>query len=288
MKVAKARKRNPVTPIQVPSDYEWKVLSAVVDDLHKTGSLDAQIEREMRTVLRSRDFSRYLNFCEQISLNRHKYQEIPVPALRCTRMLALAEKYVSTNANRSTLTDNAMEKFYQAEDHCAVINKRGFDVFEASAYNELHYPVFEHAKHFCAQVLGDLHTSDVLRLAKHGPGATLSTSKGQIGAFFKLQPPFSVSKSSMVFLKVAIMSNQLWFRSLLMEYLREPRVHRLNKVGTNNPVLKYFTGLPAKTRKGFWDWLIVIAENNRVVTVPKSAKLSALSGSNLPGMSFCS
>lgn len=260
---SKCRNHRPLSQqikVNLPSDYPWKVLGWLHDDLATL--LNQEDNDRISRIVRSRDLCA-LNLLEEdwglqkqsripvcdtehISVSRAKYQ-----------LVALLKKF-RFQSDRDMRIQAALKKFKAAEETCSEYNSRNFRYLAASR-TEDEACIFTYAKSFIKQVIGGVApTKDIVTLtSRHGPGSNLDTLKGQSNKYFKFENwPYSCTSSALPYARFLIQSDKRWLGALENSYRSRfgiPKHMILNQ-------------------ERFWADVFKIVPGNRITFVPKNAQ----------------
>lgn len=244
--------------IQVPKDYPWRILRALVSD--HVYSLDEQETSSILSVIRSRSYDRYLELAE---LWGPLCIPPDVPTLEKFQVkyqiASLIKKFRFPGDNK-TRRSTALSKFYAAEAACKEFNAQDTREFYFSyASKPETHAAFKHAKRFMRKLLGEVlpPSSQLTEWSRHGPGANLDTKRGRTGLYDKYSNfPYSCTSNAAKYARLLIEDDARWLGALQDAYRRE-----------YNIPMHYIID-----EKHFWNSVIDIIDTNRITFVPKNSQ----------------
>lgn len=196
---------------RLPKDFWWKILDKIVSDLENVNSDAVDLaRRELSLVIRRRDASAYLDFCDKYSLPTLCAGGWPlsprnygIKEIRAIRLMTCFAKYdFESDIDKKSA---ALKTFIKYEALCAATNKQ--EIFSiigedrewdnSNKIDMLFYlPVLSYAKKFLARTLGNVDMVEIMNHAHHGPGASVGVPKRSATQLNKWIPPISVSDNA--------------------------------------------------------------------------------------------
>lgn len=256
MKVNRTRNRGAriTSKLNIPKDYHWKCLGALVQDLK--AYLSSNDLEKIQGIIRSRDFAAYLKLDDVWGLRsinlEHDPQFTHVKARYAVS--SLLKKYLPGTDKH--LKQAALDKFLAAEERCKLFNDElcSYLTDGTIRYNR---HLLAYMKGFLQQLLGDqVPVRDIVEEAKHGPGANLDTQNGDVSIFSKyVNFPYSCTPGSVGYAIYMIQTDERWFRALKTFYMHAKSCDEANIDWVE-----------------FWDYFLSVVDYNRITFVPKNAK----------------
>lgn len=242
--------------LTLPGSYPWKVLHWLTEDLEEYLEVDELTE--LRRITRNRDFSSYLRLSEAWGLQSISPTDTSISAMRAKYLLASLLKKFRFQTDKKERESKAYAGFRKAEDKCSSFNLSGFKELVDSE-SEFSRNILFSARQFLARLLGDHlpgHRA-LLDRARHGPGATIGTKKGNISQYHKFcEWPYSCTIDAVRYARFSIETDQRWFGALQDSYRSR-------------------FGIPKQMpidMELFWQRVIKVVDGNRITTVPKDAQ----------------
>jgi hypothetical protein len=261
MKIVKGKKTSSsltesCRKVNVPENYPWIVMGALVKDLVSVGSLSADDADLVSQIIRDRDVSalRLLSEVWGLQCITSEFPDLNVSTVRARRVLAgLLKKYLFPS-DAQARRDLALKKFLQAETACYEFNHGGY--LRIAANGGWVADVLTHAQSFCKSVLGDKPDFKMLvPWARFGPGATLN-GNGSTSQYFKYAKwPYTVTPGCAAYARFLIESDARWMGALTESYrIRKsiPQHYPLNM-------------------RVFWSDVFELVDGNRIGFVPKDS-----------------
>lgn len=255
-KQKKSRGAKVSTNISLPREYHWKVLGAMTEDLK--GYLGLDDISVIKDIIRQRDFQRYLSLDSRWGLQCMTQSDISdLQKLKARYAVSsLLKKYLPSPD--PTLDALAKEKFLDSERQCHFFNETLGEIF---GKGETPYTrkLLAYMRGFLQQLLGDVvPVKDIVKEAKHGPGANLDTQNGDVTSFAKYTNfPYSCTPGCVGYACYMIKSDKRWFQALTNFYTHAKSIC-YDEINWTE----------------FWDYFILSASGNRIAFVPKTAKIS--------------
>lgn len=243
--------------INLPRDYPWKVLQAMLADLREY--LNAEDISELEDIIRKRDVAGLLALRGRWGLQSIAHSggiEFQKSKARY-QLSALLSKF-NFAGSREAREKAATEKFIAAEAQCRSFNLEGWKELAASK-EEWKVIALTQAKAFLQKLLGVVlpESSQLCEWSRHGPGATLDTEKGKVSTYDKWKNwPYQCTGAVLALAKIAIRSDARWLGALEDDYR------------TRNNIPKHFL----LDRKVFWQSVLQIVDGDRIAFVPKNAE----------------
>ena len=242
--------------LSLPSDYGWKVLDRMIQDL---SHLFTESEKSrLFAVVRSRNYDDYLALSEDWG-PQSKYLDGKslAQARGIYQVTSLIKKFrfPSDNAMRRAA---AIEKFIDAEASCKEYNLNGF-LQLACTEDDRMCNVFTYACSFLTKLLGDDLPSDdkLTHWSRHGPGANLDTKRGRNNTYFKYCDwPYSCTQGALWQARIAIESDERW-KGALEDSVRE-----------RNDIPKH----AILDQNEFYSTVLNVVPGNRIAFVPKNSR----------------
>jgi len=251
----KNRKSRPLRKqeVRLPRDYPWQVLNtlnSVLGQYTEPGGQD-----RLARIIRARSVDDLTELGNEWSLQSISLLRPAEPLCNVETKLLLA----------------GLVKKYQFDGDVALRKQRAIDIvisgekvcseFNTHKYKscDMTHPVFSNARHFCARVLGDILPahSELTKAARHGPGASTSTSHGKTNSYYKYADwPYDVTAGCVKHAKLLILSDERWLGALEASYRQRENI-------------------PAwciLDRDAFWRSVLNIVPGNKITTVPKDAR----------------
>jgi hypothetical protein len=150
--------------------------------------------------------------------------------------------------------DAAIKAVLEGEIACRKFNTRHYKAVEKDITQ--HGSVFFHAKAFCSRVLGDYlpDSSQVTKTARHGPGATTSTSRGKCSTYHKYAEwPYHVTARCVTHARSMIKSDERWLGALEDSYRSRNNIAPWAILDWDR----------------FWENVFEVVSSNRITTVGK-------------------
>lgn len=265
MKFGKANRRltrknltEKVRKVNVPDDYPWIVLGAMVQDLASASSISTDDVALVTQIIRDRDASALALLTDQWGLQciLPHFGDLSTHMVRGRRLLAgLLKKYLfpsDADARRA----KALKKFLEAEDVCKAFNHGGHRSITANG--EWVASVLTSARSFICDVLGPRPLFDkLIPWARFGPGATLGGRMSTSEYFKYAKWPYTVTRSCMKYARFIIESDQRWMGALLESY----RIRK--KIPMHHPI----------DMGRFWPDVFELVDGNRIGFVPKDSSV---------------
>lgn len=251
-----SRRLRKALPLNLPTDYPWKVLDKLRLDLEEY--LDSQDADELKVAVRNRDFDAYSALAEDWGLQSMTHSDAPVVEIRSKYLLASLIKKFRFPTDVEAREAKAREIFYAAETDCALYNQQGWQEL-TDVESGFSVSVLRYARSFLVNLLGaELPGSkELLSRSRHGPGATIGTKKGNISLFHKYNEwPYSCTIGAYRYARFAIETDQRWFGALQNSYRSRfgiPKHYPLDM-------------------DAFWAKVINVVDGNRIAFVPKDAR----------------
>ena len=240
--------------VLAPKDFHWKILDAYV---RGNESLCAPADLKRITgIIRSRDVGKLLDCADDWSPQCMNDQTVSEEQFFFRYQTSSFLKKFPFPGDRESRIETALRGFRDAEDRCRAFNKRG--VYKALELNgsETTRALLPRMRKFIAAVLGECRVDQILIAAKHGPGSSLATTKGQVSKYFKYANlPYTVTQDASDYGWSLIRSDERWYNALKEEYLIR---HRDCAGVADDSILKRFS--------------MEIVKGNRIEFVPKDAR----------------
>lgn len=242
--------------VHLPSDYGWKILGRLVEDLRY--SLTEGEYREINGIIRNRNLAAYLSLSEAWGpQSTATWGTNPAKARAKYQIAALLKKFRFPSDN-TLRRKAAIAKLLDAERTCAAYNLEGHKAV-LWAKDDRMCNVFTYARNFLKHLLGEDKPleEELTHWSRHGPGANLDTKDGRTSLYDKYGDwPYSCTKDAVPYARSAIEADERW-RGALENSYRE----RYN-------IPKHMI-LDMKT---FYANVITVVDGNRIAFVPKNAQ----------------
>jgi hypothetical protein len=224
--------------VSVTTDYPWRLLSHLTDDLARTFGVNTP--PELASAIRYKDARRYIgwssvNDLQSINRDGCTFSE----ALVTNQRSALLKKF-PLNIVDIDRSQAAIDKFLAVETRLSALDFRAIYVKHPEFVN--------HLRTFISKVLGNPQNNfkDMFWNARFGPGATLGITKGMTSNFYKFKDlPYSCTQAAMPISLALIKSDERW------RWAVEKQLHLC--------------------RKSSYEDLFEMVDGNKVTTVPKTA-----------------
>lgn len=241
--------------LNLPENYTWKILSALVDDLSE--HLHEDDAEMVRFIIRSKDFESYLCLSKIWGLHSINTQNVlTLSEAKARYTLASLLKKFQFPSDAELRKSRALKKFLAAEETCREFNKVGYKKLIADGEETALFLTY--ARSFLKKLLGEVcpTLSQVMDSSRHGPGSNLDTQDGKTSAYFKYASwPYSCTPAAVPVARFMIQSNKRWLGALEEDYRRRlgiPATHILNQ-------------------ELFWSLVITEVSHNRIGYVEKDA-----------------
>lgn len=251
----KPKTRNVSRP-RLPKDYPWAVICTVKSDLDNL--LNAEVSSELDDIIKHRDVARLLEFADSWGLQSISLKDWEAVAdIAAVYQLSSLLKRYPFETEKSTRLENALKKFYEAEQRCKEFNHSLWQDL-ASPSVESNVCIFTYARSFIHSVLGDYpEWNKVVKWSRHGPGATLSTQNGDISYYHKYARwPYDVTKAAYGHAVALIKSDERWHGALEDSYRDVMEIPKYQIID----------------QQVFWANVLHVVDGNRVTFVPKDAR----------------
>lgn len=260
MKFNKQEKRNTLTKevseVNLPSDYAWKILDNLVEDLKHLLTSDEVVQ--IKGIIRNRDYASYLEHGGTCGTQGKYLHDKPLASMRAVyQVYSLLKKY-NFPGDALIKRQAATKKFFEAEGACEAYNHSGY-LKLSWAKEDWEVDVFTYARQFLVKVLGFNVPSfeKLTHWSRHGPGANLDTQYGQVDAYHKHQNwPYSCTSDAFGYARVAIQNDQRWLGALEDDYRARNNIPK-------HSILD---------QRVFWTSVLKIVPGNRITFVPKDAR----------------
>lgn len=254
----KSRKRDlrKAMSVNLPEEYPWKVLNKVANDLQEY--LTEEGWDRIAQIIRNRDLDAYLQLSEDWGLQCISPSDNDVVDIRCRYLLASLIKKFQFPTDKESRVARALEIFSNAESQCQTYNLSGYKSLSRPE-TEWGVEILHYARQFLVKLLGaELPGSkSLLDRSRHGPGATIGTSKGNTSRYHKFAEwPYTCTIDAYRYARFAIETDPRWFGALQNSYRARFGIQ------------KHY---PLDMQK-FWTRVIKIVDANRIAFVPKDAR----------------
>jgi hypothetical protein len=242
--------------VRIPSDYGWKVLDNIVDDLSYL--LNHDETTKIKGIIRSRIHADYLSLSEEWSPRCMALEDIPLAEFRAKYQIGSLLKKFRLPTDNTARRLAAGKKFLDAEAKCSDFNHKGYESLVFTEDDDMH-DAFKHACSFLQKLLGTkLPGSEALtKWSRHGPGANLDTKSGAVSSYFKYKDwPYSCTQDALEAARLAIQSDERWIGALEDSYRERYDIPK-------HAILDQTT---------FWNTVINIVPGNRIAFVPKDSR----------------
>jgi hypothetical protein len=243
----------------LPTDYPWKVLQELTNDL--AAYLEEDDISLISQIIRDRDHDAYLLLQDIWGLQNCSIGlEISstLPKIRARLAIAALLKKFQFRTDKSMRETNALRKFREAEVACMSYNQSGY-MDLSWGETEFDAEVFTYAREFVGKVLGRAcPTKALLTLgSRHGPGNNLDTYKGASSIYFKYENwPYSCTQAVVPYARYLIATDARWIGALENSY----------RDRYNIPATEILN------RQVFWENVLKVVEGNRITFAPKDAR----------------
>lgn len=240
-------------PVNVPSDYAWIILSKLQEDLAHFLTKDEY--HRLYVIVRNRDYKAYALLAEDWGLQCINPDDILRSSAKY-QLCSLIKKFQFPGDN-NTQEANALQKFYKAEVACAFYNEFYCkELFIADT--EWGAEIFTYARQFLLKLLGsEGRSSKLLDWTRHGPGATLSTRKGNTSLYHKYSEwPYTCTQEAIPVARFMIETDQRWFGALQDSYRSRYKIPKHYPLNMGR----------------FWENVFTVVDHNRIAFVPKNAE----------------
>lgn len=254
-KSGKSTNNLPRLKVNLPNNYAWKVLDKLSLDLNQYLSTDES--RKLDQVTRNRDLEGYLELSEEWGLQRIVTTDRSLAEMRAKYLLGSLIKKFQFPTDLDTRVARALEIFSKAERDCKEYNLNGYKLL-ADPETDFGADILRLARVFLVKVLGtELPGSKaLLDKARHGPGATIGTCKGNTSLYHKYEEwPYSCTIDAFRYARFAIETDQRWIGALQNSYRERFGIQK-------HAILDM---------EVFWSKVIKVVDGNRICTVPKDA-----------------
>jgi hypothetical protein len=249
------RRKKLVTSVKPPSDYPWRVLGWLADDLGQYLNND---ERWLiGWIVRNRDLESYLALDEVWGLQSITPADTDLVAIRVRYLLSNVLAKFRFPTEKEARVANAKQKFLSAEAACTDFNTFGYKKL-VSEEEDWAIDAFTYARSFLSKLLGEtLPAASVMtERSRHGPGASLDTVRGFCSSYHKFaQWPYTCTDAAFRYARFVIETDQRWFGALQDSYRERFEIPK---------------HLPLDMRV-FWNDVVHIVDGNRITFVPKNA-----------------
>lgn len=255
-------RRAEVHSVKLPSDYQWKVLGWLCEDLQAMHDDPKWIEMcdIVRGIVRNRDTEGYLALSMKWGLQSIAPTFDTTPALsRWRYQLASLLKKFPFESDKDVRVANATEKFRLYERNCLIFNQ----VFSRNLYmierDTLGESLVTYAPKFFEYVLGSElpEISQLTLWSRHGPGASIGMIDGETCTYHKYARwPYTCTTAALGLARFCIDQDERWIGALQDSY-RE----RFN-IGKNLPL----------NLDVFWSRVLTASDTSRITFVPKDAR----------------
>lgn len=245
-----------VSNIRLPSDYGWKALHSLCNDLHYLLTED---ERYLLShIISSRDYETYLSLSDYWGPQSHYLNGKTLAQMRAVyQAISLLKKYDFPESKIDKF-QAAMDNFHSAEESCRKFNSEGIVALKRES-DPACVDAITYAKSFLKRLLGDFPSEDgaLTHWSRHGPGANIDTVNGQVSLYNKFTNwPYSCTVLAFPYARHLIQSDPRWLGALEDDYRRR---HGIEK----HRILD---------QRLFWQSVIKIVPGSRITTVPKDAR----------------
>lgn len=240
---------------KVSSDYGWKVLARLIEDLKQF--LSESEYRLIYDIMRHHDILAYKELSEAWTVQCISSSDTSIAVRRAKYQIAQLLKKFTFETSKDQRRATAKEKFFQAESDCCVFNI--YKYVELISDDPFSRKLLKHARVFLKRLLGESVSglsSQLLVGSRHGPGANLDTSLGYISSYHKYANwPYACTVDANRYALFALQTDQRWMGALYDSYRS-----RLN-IPQHMPINKQ-SFLKALTRP---------VDANKITFVPKDA-----------------
>jgi hypothetical protein len=209
---------NNIPTPRVPQEFYWDILRSLAQDLQ--GYLHESFKDELDYIIRKKDVVALISLSEAYGLQCIPFSgSDTIAETNATyQIVALLKKFQFDDPNFDRRAA-AIEKFLAAERQCSAANDVLLPKLRRTQNDDI-LSVFTLARGFIARVLGQIPDwDDVSRDCRHGPGATLSTSRGFNSSYFKYGDwPYDVTKAALPYAIGALLQDERWRGALEDDY----------------------------------------------------------------------
>lgn len=247
------KKKIPVP--RLPSIPVWKVLSALLQDLH--GYLQERDVRRVYGIIRNRDVVALISLSEEWGLQSINLSSGNLAEIRAKYQISTLLKKFPFDDDNFDRRGTAIEKFLAAERQCKRCNEILIPSLRRASEPDT-LSVMTYARGFISRVLGQIPDWDIVsKDCRHGPGATLSTFDGYVGTYHKYSYwPYDVSKAALPYAIKFIQQDERWLGALEDDYRRIMEI-------PYHYILDWDT---------FWVNVFNVVNTNSVTFVPKDVR----------------
>lgn len=234
--------------LSIPKNFEIKLLRALISDLGMCDEISSDIE--FSTLPDLFDPRRMVDE----GLATHEEQE---KFFKRYQIGALLKKYPPEVSSGTKLA--AYNTFLEGEKFCKLYNEENYKLLTSlDSRHPLFFGVIAEIRKDIQQVLGNSpDLGYIYRQSMHGPGSSIGDYReGRVTPFYKWSTlPYSVTRGCLPYAKELILSDPRWIGALDDWYRKK----------TNN-LYGYID------MEDFWNTIFKCTDENRITTVPKSAK----------------
>lgn len=244
------------TKVKIPEDYLWKILGVYASE--NSHFLTDSDSSHLMGIIRNRDSSRYLQLSEAWSPHSTAPAGYRKESFFTKYQVAALMRKFPFAGDQKIRTDEALRGFLMSEVSCATFNANGRSNVESFDPPPAMLEAVPLMRKFIEKVLtDDVPVMGILDEARHGPGASLGISKGNVSKYFKYSEiPYTVTRSALPYARFLIREDERWFTSLQLEYIQRK-------------------GLPLcvnVTESQIFSWCFRIVEGNEITFVPKDSR----------------
>lgn len=243
--------------VRTPSDYPWKVLDHMIEDLRCC--LTEDNVTKLKAITRKRDIDSYLELSETWGPQSIDPHSLPSVANFFARYQASALlkkfQFASDSNNRRAA---ALEKFKAAELSCKSFNLYGARLLE-NLSDPLELSSFSYARSFLSRLLGEELPEDgkLTLWSRHGPGSNLDTKERRISLYDKYSAwPYSCTSGTREYARLAIQADERWIGALEDDYRRKNGIEPWRILDQD----------------AFWESVLKVVPGNRITFVPKNSR----------------
>lgn len=249
-------KRNALL-VQTPSDLPWVLLGAM---FHGCANYDlGDNTRLFHAAIRGREKDKLFTAIDRWSPQSIYFNEHMSPEqFRVMYQLSAFLKKYPFPGDEELRRATALKGFMEAEASCANFNLQKIKDLRAFDPGETMQRALPLMRDFIRRVLGDdVSVSAIMASARHGPGASIDTTGGQVTSYFKYSKlPYSVTKDATAYARLLIETDERWYGALQDRYRKE-------------------TGIPVQfpiSNDSLFQWAFDVVPGNRITFVPKDGR----------------
>lgn len=257
MKLKRHRPKDGKTILcHLPEDYPWKLLSTLVEDLGQYAH--PELISRMTPIIRGRDFRGYLALGDDYGTQCMPADSGNASVMRSNLMLTAFIKKLPLFLDGVDRKASALAVFRRAEEICGVFNTLGIHSLTRSN-DPFANALVGYAQGFIREVIGSLPDYEQVTLwSRHGPGAAIGTSNGNVSKYFKFRDfPYTCTDRATGLAIDAISKDLRWLGAVEDAYRKEHGIHPTK-------IMRY---------RYFLQNIISSVPGNRITTVPKTAKV---------------